>query len=104
MGFHKRPPPVQIGVQPILPYGAYYFCKALPRDQPALHSLTILGWPSLKPQGYGFLQATHRCTCELMAGDVNHRPLLPPQGLLPTQLAILHEDEDAHPYHAVHVR
>lgn len=45
------------------------FYKALPRDQPALHSL---GWPSLKPKGYGFLQATHRCKCEIMADDVNH--------------------------------
>ena len=45
--FTNNPHQCKSELNQFLPYGAYYFYKASPRDQPALHSL---GWPSLKPQ------------------------------------------------------
>ena len=71
-------------------------------NQHCIHSLYLVG-PLWNPKGTGFYKQPTAASVKSWR-MMWITTLLPPQGLLPTQLAILHEDEDAHPYHAVHVR
>lgn len=101
MGFHKQPPPVEIGAQQIFALWCVLLFTRLYQGINQ-HCIHLVG-PLWNPKGTDFYKQPTAASVKSWR-MMWITTLLPPQGLLPTQLAILHEDEDAHPYHAVHVR